>query len=134
QSPVGPFALAQVRLIARAGVQPRGYLLGAYINAEQAMVELRTRWGFTIDRGKITIDQRHDRIIGQVRKGEHTILRMELENPEQVSGADVTLMDSLHLVRINKDGKETLVLIQVDPEYVFHSAQRGRPRLLTFQG
>ena len=29
ESPVGPFNLAQVRLMARAGVHPRGYVLGA---------------------------------------------------------------------------------------------------------
>ncbi len=28
QSPIGPFALAQVRVVARAGARPRGYLLG----------------------------------------------------------------------------------------------------------
>lgn len=134
QSPVGPFALAQLRLIARAGVRPRGYLLGAYASTEQAVTALRARWGFTIDQGTITVDQRHDRIVGQVRRGEQTILRFELENPEQISGADVTFVDSLHLVRIKKDDQETPVLVQVDPEYVFHSAQRGRPRLLTFQG
>ena len=133
QSPVGPFALAQVRLVARAGIRPRGYLLGAYTDSEKAMVELRARWGFMVERGEIALYPRHDRVIGQVTHGGQTILEMELENPEQVSGADVTYLDSLHLTRVEKDGKETLVVIQVDPEYVFHQAQRGRPRLLTFQ-
>ncbi|MGH7961590.1 MAG: acetoacetate decarboxylase family protein [Candidatus Binatia bacterium] len=133
QSPVGAFALAQVRVIVRAGIRPRGYLLGAYTDSEKAATELRARWGFTVEMGKITIDPRHDRVIGQVTRGGQTILDMELENPEQVSGSDVTYIDNLHLVRVNKDGKETPVIIQVDPEYVFHNAQRGKPRLLTFQ-
>ena len=58
---------------------------------------------------------------------------MELENPEQISGADVTYLDSLHLARVIENGKETSVIVQVDPEYVFHSAQRGKPRLISLQ-
>jgi hypothetical protein len=50
---------------------------------------------------------------------------MELENPEQVSGSDVTYLDSLHLARVVENGKETSLIVQIDPEYVFHSAQRG---------
>jgi hypothetical protein len=132
-SPVGPFMLAQVRVVVRAGIRPRGYLLGAYTDSEKAAAELRARWGFTIDLGTISIDPRHDRIIGRVQRGGQTILEMELENPEQISGADVTYLDSLHLARVVENGKEKPVIVQVDPEYVFHSAQRGRPRLITLQ-
>ena len=130
---VGPFALAQVRLVVRAGVRPRAYLLGAYTNSEQAAAELRARWGFTIGLGTLTLQARHDRVIGQVVRAEQTILDMELENPEQISGADVTYLDSLHLARVVENGKETSVIVQVDPEYVFHTAQRGKPRLISLQ-
>ena len=132
-SPVGPFALAQVRVVVRAGIRPRGYLLGAYTDSEKAATELRARWGFTVDLGTIAIDPRHDRVIGRVQRGGQTILEMELQNPEQISGADVTYPDGLNLARVKENGTEKLVLIQVDPEYVFHNAQRGRPRLITFQ-
>jgi hypothetical protein len=132
-SPIGPFALAQVRVVVRAGIRPRGYLLQAYTDSEKAASELRTRWGFTIDVGTITIDPRHDRVVGRVQRGGQTILEMELENPEQVSGADVTYLDNLHLARVMENGKETPVIVQVDPEYVFHSANRGRPRLISLQ-
>jgi hypothetical protein len=134
QSPIGPFALAQVRLVARAGVRPRGYLLGAYTDSEKAAAELSARWGFTASRGAIAIDPRHDRIIGRVQRNSETILEMELENPEQISGSDVTYSDGLNLARATLDGQERPVLIQVDPEYVFLSAQRGRPRLITLHG
>ena len=130
-SPAGPFALAQVRLVVRAGIRPRAYLLGAYTNSAQAAAELRARWGFTIGLGIITLQARHDRVIGQVVREGQTILEMELENPEQISGADVTYLDSLHLARVIENGKETPVIVQVDPEYVFHSAQRGKPRLIS---
>jgi hypothetical protein len=131
-SPVGPFALAQVRLVVRAGIRPRGYLLGAYTDSEKAATELRTRWGFTVDQATIGLQARHDRVIGTVERNGHTILDMEAENPEHISGADVTYLDSLHLVRVNEDGQEKPLIVQIDPEYVFHAAQRGIPHLKAF--
>lgn len=133
ESPVGAFALAQVRLVVRAGIRPRGYLLGAYTDSDRAAPELRARWGFPVALGTITLQVRHDRVIGQVVRDGQTILAMELENPEQISGADVTYIDNLHLARVSEGGQETPVIVQVDPEYVFHSAQRGRPHLKTLQ-
>jgi len=132
-SPIGAFMLAQVRLVVRAGIRPRGLLLGAYTDSAQAVEELRRRWGFTIDHAVITLQSRHDRVIGQVVRDGQLILDMELENPEQISGADVTLLDSLHLARASENGKETPVIVQVDPEYVFQTAQRGRPHLRSLQ-
>ena len=132
-SPVGPFMLAQVRLVVRAGIRPRGYLLGAYTDSEKAASELRARWGFTVGIGTLTLQSRHDRVIGTVARGGQTILNMELENPEQVSGSDVTYLDSLHLARVVENGKETSLIVQIDPEYVFHSAQRGKPHLISLQ-
>lgn len=131
-SPVGAFALAQVRLVVRAGIRPRGYLLGAYTDSEKAATELRTRWGFSVDQATIGLQARHDRVIGTVERNGHTILDMEAENPEHISGADVTYLDSLHLVRVNEAGQEKPLIVQIDPEYVFHAAQRGIPHLKAF--
>jgi hypothetical protein len=132
-SPVGAFMLARVCLVVRAGIRPRGLLLGAYTDSEKAVEELPARWGFTIARAEISLQARHDRVIGTVVRDGQTILNMELENPEQISGSDVTYLDSLHLARVRENGKETPVIVQVDPEYVFQNAQRGRARLLALQ-
>lgn len=131
-SPVGAFVLAQVRLVVRAGIRPRGYLLGAYTDSEKAATELRTRWGFSVDQATIGLQARHDRVIGTVERNGYTILDMEAENPEHISGADVTYLDSLHLVRVNEAGQEKPLIVQIDPEYVFHAAQRGIPHLKAF--
>ena len=40
ESPVGPFHLAQIRIGCRAGVRPRGYLLMAYSDSEEAATVL----------------------------------------------------------------------------------------------
>ena len=134
-SPVGPFALAQVRIIVRAGIRPRGYLLHAYASTEQAVGELQARWGFTVETAEVSLQPRHDRVIGKVERNGETLLEVELENPEHVSGADITYLDSLHLARVQdqKTAVETPVIVQVDPEYVFQAAQRGKPRLLSFK-
>lgn len=131
-SPVGPYALAQVRLVVRAGIRPRGYVVGAYTDSEQAAAELRVRWGFTLGLATVGLQARHDRVIGTVERDGRTILDMEAENPEHISGSDVTYIDSLHLVRVNEGGEEKPLIVQVDPEYVFHTAQRGIPHLKTF--
>ena len=132
-SPIGAFMLAQVRLIVRAGIRPRGVLLGAYTDSNKAVEELPRRWGFTLGRADIILQSRHDRIIGQVIRDGRTILDVALENPEHISGSDVTYLDSLHLARVLESGNETPLLVQVDPEYVFHNAQRGKAHLLTLQ-
>ena len=132
-SPVGAFMLAQVRLVIRAGIRPRGLLLGAYTDSDKAVTELPRRWGFTLGRADIVLQSRHDRVIGQVVRDGRTILDMALENPEHISGSDVTYLDSLHLARVLESGKETPLIVQVDPEYIFHNAQRGKAHLLALQ-
>lgn len=134
-SPVGPFALAQVRLVVRAGIRPRGYLLHAYASSDAAVAELRARWGFTVEPATIALRPRHDRVTGSVERDGETLLEVELENPEAISGVDVTYLDSLHLARVQGEGGAEAVptIVQVDPEYVFHTATRGTPRLLTFK-
>ena len=132
-SPIDAFMLAQVRLVVRAGIRPRGLLLGAYTDSDKAVAELPRRWGFTLSRADIVLQSRHDRIIGQVVRDGQTILDMALENPEHISGSDVTYLDSLHLARVLENGKETPLIVQVDPEYVFHNAQRGKAHMLTLQ-
>jgi len=132
-SPIGAFQLAQVRLIVRAGIRPRGLLLGAYTDSEKALTELPRRWGFTLNRAEIVLQSRHDRVIGQVIRDGRAILDMMLENPEHISGSDVTYLDSLHLARVLEGDKETPLIVQVDPEYVFQNAQRGKAHLLSLQ-
>ena len=50
-----------------------------------------------------------------------------------VSGNDVQYLASLNLARMNRDGAEAARLVQVDPEYTFRSADRGKPMLSAFE-
>lgn len=128
ESPVGPYALAQVRLMGRAGAHPRGYVLGAVGSTDAAATTLRERWGLPVTAGEIVLRRYHDRVVATVRRGGETVLDVALVDPETISGGDVQYIHSVTLARLNGAAQ----LIQVDPRYTFHTAARGRPRVARF--
>jgi len=128
-SPVGPFLLAQVKVSCRAAALPRGFLLRAYASTSQACEALGKHWGFTCVQGEVRLQRFHDRIVGSVRAGDgREILRVSLVDPEPISGGDVQYVANMNLAK-TKDGP---VLVQCDPEFTFHRAERGRPQLDAF--
>ena len=129
-SPVGPFRLAQLRLMARAGVHPRGYVLRAFTNQAAATAELRRRWGFpaaTAD--DIRLRVHHDRIFATVRQQQQIILDCGLSHYEVVAGTDINYISSVHLAQVTGTDKPGPRLVQVDPRYTIHKAERGQPEL-----
>jgi hypothetical protein len=129
-SPVGPFRLVQLRLMARAGVHPRGYVLQAFTNQAAATAALRRRWGFpaaTAD--DIRLRVHHDRIFAAVRQQQRTILDCGLSHYEVVAGADINYISSVHLAQVTGTDTPGPRLVQVDPRYTIHQAERGRPEL-----
>jgi hypothetical protein len=130
ESPVGPFTLAQLRLMGRAGAHPRGYVLGAVSTSEAAATELGARWGFPVLPGAVTLRRHHDQIAVAVGRDGAIILEAALVNPEVISGGDVQYIHSVTLARApGGNGAAAPLLIQVDPHYTFQKAERGRPRL-----
>jgi hypothetical protein len=128
ESPVGPFELAQVRLMGRAGAHPRGVVLGAVATSDAAVAALAERWGFPARRGEVALRRAYDRVAGTVRLAGATVLDVALLDPEPISGGDVQYIHSVTLARV--DGRS--VLVQVDPHYTFHTAERGRPSVTRF--
>jgi len=128
ESPIGPFDLAQVRLMARAGVHPRGYVLGVVGSTAAAVTALRERWGYPAVLGEIVLRRYHDRVAATVRRGGEAILELALIDPEIVSGGDLQYIHAVTLARV--DGAAQL--IQVDPHYTLHSAARGRAHVGRF--
>lgn len=127
-SPAGAFTLAQVRVGCRAAALPRGFLLRAYADTQPACDALRARWGYDCRLADLRLRAFHDRIVGAVSVGGREIMRASLLNPEPISGGDVQYVANMNLAKL--EGAPTL--IQVDPEYRFHRADRGRPHLETF--
>ncbi len=128
-SPVGPFMLAQVRIGCRSAALPRGFLLRAYTDSPAAADALARRWGYACVAGDVKIARYHDRIVATVAAGGAEILRMSLIDPEPISGGDVQYVANMNLAR-GADSEP--ILVQVDPEYRFHRAERGRADIATF--
>jgi hypothetical protein len=128
-SPVGPFALAQLRLMARAGAHPRGYVLGAVASTAAAAAALAERWGVPAAEGTVALRRRHDRVTAIVTREGAMALECALVDPEPISGGDVQYIHSVTLARAPLDGEVAPRLIQVDPRYTFHKAERGRPEV-----
>jgi acetoacetate decarboxylase len=128
ESAVGRFAIAELRVMGRAGVRPRGFVLQSFVNNENAGGELSARWGFPVAPGEIHLQTRHDRVQARVTAGGKTALEIEMLDRDVISGTDIQYVASMHLARNKEDQKP--VLVQVDPEYVFAKAERGRPRLI----
>jgi len=130
ESPVGPFTMAQVLISGRVGIRPRGFALKTLVNNEAARRELALRWGYPVAPGETKIISRHDRVQAQVRAGDVNVLECELTDREPIEGSDSEPLASTNLARNAADGK--LVLIQVEPAYEYGKAERGRPRVLSF--
>ena len=80
----------------------------------------------------MTLTKRYDRIQASVETGAGTVLDMTLLNPEPVSGNDLQYLAGLNLARVSRDGVELQRLVQVDPDFLFKSADRGKPQLDAF--
>lgn len=129
-SPVGPFAMAQIRVVARAGIRPRGYNVASFVSTAEAAHALAAGWGFGAEVAEVSLVSRHDRIIGQVLRGDDCLLHVELEDPEPVAPGDIPLIQTLNLARSPGDG--AALIVQVDPGYEISRAERGRPELPAF--
>ena len=128
-SSVGPFALAEVRIGCRSGARPRGLLLAAVCNSESAINELARRWGYPVQAGDVELRRNYDRITAEAYIDGEPVFSGQLFDPEAINGSDIQYLANLNLARIERDGQQLTRLIQVDPDYAFHRADRGRPQL-----
>ena len=126
-SPVGPFTLAQMRLVVRAGIRPRGYCLGAVCDSEAATEALREGWGYPVQVGDVRLAVRHDRVSCTASIDGRELMEVAVGDPEPINGADLLPFDNLHLIRLGAGAEGAIV--QVNPEYAIHGADRGRPIL-----
>ncbi len=130
--PFGPFVLAEVKVGSRSGARPRGLLVRGYCDSATAIEALAGRWGYPLSLAECAFAKRYDRVQASVVAGGATILDVALLNPDPISGNDVQYLANLNVARMVREGAEVARLIQVDPDYAFHSADRGRPLLGAF--
>jgi hypothetical protein len=132
ESSVGPFTMAEVRVGCRAGARPRGFCPRTYVDSAAASKELRDRWGFSAQVADVKLKPGYDRVHGLVVVNGKTVLDMALLDPEPISGADIQYLPAMNLARGLRDGAEVTRIIQVDADFTFHKADRGKPQLTTF--
>jgi hypothetical protein len=132
ESEFGPFTLSQARVTARAGVRPRAYLRSAVCDNPALAEVLAGSYGFRINDGSTALRRYHDRVDCTVSRGRRTILQASLIDPEPITGHDIQYAPGMHLAHVEHDGETRPRLVQVDSEYQFIRADRGRPRLDAF--
>ena len=132
EGPLGAFTLAQVRIGSRAGLRPRGFLVGSYCDSATAADALRGRWGFNCRPGDVRLRRYYDRATGTVAADGRSILDVTLIDPVPISGVEVFYQDNMNLALASADGPERPWLVQVDPEYTFYRTERGRPLVERF--
>jgi len=133
ESPVGPFSLAQLRLMGRAGAHPRGFVLGAVTSTPEAAAALQERWAFPARPGAVSVRRYHDRVEAAVTSEGVPILEAGLINPEVISGSDVQYIHGVTMGRVLEGGRPVPYLVRVDPHHTFHRAERGRPQVTRFE-
>ncbi len=126
-TPVGSFSLVQVRLVVRAGIRPRALCLGAVCDSAAAVEALRTNWGFPVQVGDVDFATRHDQVRFTGALDGRDVVDVAVHTADVINGSDLMTFDNLHLVRFGDDGDGKLV--QIDPEYTIHQADRGRPEV-----
>jgi hypothetical protein len=126
-SPVGPFTLAQVRIGCRSAARPRAFLRRAYCDSQPAIDVLRKRWGYGAMVGDVRLEKRHYEVVAEVDVDGRRILEGRMLSPEAISGGDVQYISNVNLARVDRDGATLTRLVQVDPDFIFHSAERGQP-------
>ncbi len=132
ESPVGAFTLAQVRVSCRASALPRGFLLRAYSDSPAACEALGRRWGYDCRPADVRLRRYHDRVVGSVTLDGREVLHIALVDPQPISGNSIFYVSNVNLARATDDGGRG-VLVQVDPAYTFHRAERGAPEVSTFE-
>jgi hypothetical protein len=127
ESVVGPFTLAQVRVLCRSGVRGRGFHVSGFVDNPDAAELLASRWGYRLAVADIvSLARRYHGTRGHVVvPGRRTVLDCGLAFPQPLSGDDLQYTDTMHLAHTPLG----LRLLQVECDYRFGHADRGRPVL-----
>ncbi len=128
EGPLGPFALAQLRLSCRSGARPRQLLLASFVAGEAARATLNARFAFGAKPASVELARFYDRVDARVSIEGRELLALHADAPLPLAASDLQFFASVHPARTPKG----LRLLQVDPEYAITRAERGRPVLRAF--
>ncbi|HVP30306.1 MAG TPA: hypothetical protein VMW35_14215 [Myxococcota bacterium] len=132
ESPAGAFVLAQLRVGCRAGAFQRGFVTRAFCDSARAAAALCSAFGFDARAADVRLVRRHDEVSARVTEGGRAILACSLGDPVAIGPDDVRYVDALNLAWVPRGGESVLRLVQVDARQRIHTADRGRPRIASF--
>ena len=127
-SPWGAFRMLQLRLNCRAAHRLRSFVVSAVVDNDVAREALSQRWGYPCRPGRIGIRRNFDEVALSVEEAGTSTLDVRLLSPVPVGPADVIFDPNLHAVR----SPVGLRLLQVEPVLVPAKADRGKPKVVTF--
>jgi hypothetical protein len=127
-SPWGAFTLAQTRIGCRSGIRPRGFLVSGVIDNPEAARALESRWGYTLFGGEVGLHRNYHEIRVEASLNGSSILELGLRELDPLSPTDVQYVANVNAAFTPKG----LRLVQVDPDYVIHRAERGVPLIERF--
>jgi hypothetical protein len=127
-SPVGPFALAELRIICRAGMHQGGFTVGGFCDSDVATAYLHDHYGWPLQRGEVSIQRKHFAVLGRVARGDRAVFEGWLEKAESISPGDLLYPVSLHLAQLDGEAR----LVQAEPHYGPERAERGTARVQRF--
>jgi len=126
--PLGCFTMAQTRIECRSGVRPRAFLMSSVVDDSSARTALCARWGFPSRAGTVELRRYYDSVAGTVSIDGHVILDVAIADPHPIDESDVQYVANMNPARTPAGFR----LVQVDPSYRVHRAERGQPRLAHF--
>jgi Acetoacetate decarboxylase (ADC) len=129
-SPWGPFAMAETRLECRSGLRFRAFVVGTVIDSPAAASALRDAFAFPAQPGEVVLRRGYDAIDAAVSVGGRPVLAVTVADPDPLAPADIQHVANLHLAHTPRG----LRLVQVEPRFDTRRAERGRPRVTTFEG
>lgn len=124
-SPVGPFNLAELRLMSRAGSHYGGYTVGSIADTSDAVSFLRERYGWAARLGEVTLTERYHGAQASASVDGQPVLDMAIAHPQPITPGDMLITAGFHLARVGNE----LKLVQSEPSYAIDVVQRGRPEV-----
>ncbi|HEY1280991.1 MAG TPA: acetoacetate decarboxylase family protein [Acidimicrobiales bacterium] len=128
ESAYGPFTLAETRLLCRSGLRTRGFLIGAFVDNAEVAAVLTAGWGYRLAAAEVTLSRRYDGASGVVVADGVEVLSIGHVWPVPLSPSDVQYTATMHPARLDRGFR----LLQVERDFAFARAERGRPYVRAF--
>ncbi len=127
-SPWGPFAMAQGRIVCRSGLRPRGFVQGCIVDNADAAAALRERWGWPTQVGEVTLRRGYDLARATASVDGRRLIAVTGSDPDPLGAGDVAYTTTIVLAETPRGTR----LVQIDADIVPVRAERLRPSIDDF--